>query len=219
MPRTLNVDVYVDLICPWCLIGKGHLRRALNRLIETDPDVDVALRWHSVQLAPDIPAEGLPFAEFYERRLGGRHAVQARQAQVRDAAARAGVSIDFSSIRTFPNTAKAHRLLALGAQQLDSSGIDRLLDRLFSAYFQRGENLGDLATLTAIAAEHRIEADQVRRALAERGNLRPSVDVQGVPYFVFNCRYAVSGAQPAEVLHSAMREAIALAAQAAATSG
>jgi predicted DsbA family dithiol-disulfide isomerase len=219
MPRSLNIDVYVDLICPWCLIGKSHLRRALDRLVETDPDVDVAVRWHSVQLAPDVPVEGWPFAEFYERRLGGTHAVQARQAQVRSAAERAGVSVDFASIRTFPNTAKAHRLLALAANQLDPTGIDRLLDRLFSAYFQRGDDLGDLATLTAIAAEHGIEADQARGALAERGNLRPSVDVEGVPYFVFNGRFAVSGAQPPELLHSVMRKSIAVDVQPAAASG
>jgi predicted DsbA family dithiol-disulfide isomerase len=216
--RTLNIEVYVDLICPWCLIGKSHLRRALDRLVETDPDVNVDLRWHSVQLAPDVPADGWPFAEFYERRLGDRHAVQARQAQVRSAAAQAGVSVDFSSIRTFPNTAKAHRLLALGTKQLDQSGIDRLLDRLFSAYFQRGEDLGDVATLIGIAAEHGIEADRAQGVLAERGNLRPSVDVQGVPYFVFNRRFAVSGAQPPELLHSVMRKAIALNVQPTASS-
>jgi hypothetical protein len=118
MRRILNVDVYIDLICPWCLIGKSHLRRALERLAETDPDVDVRVRWHSVQLAPDVAAEGWPFAEFYERRLGGREAAQARQAQVRAAAAQAGVSIDFSRISIFPNSAKAHRLLAVGAPQL-----------------------------------------------------------------------------------------------------
>lgn len=206
MTRTLNLAVYFDLVCPWCLIGKSHLRRALDRLAETDPNVAVTVQWRSVQLAPDVPAEGRPFAEFYERRLGGRNAAQARQAQVRDAAARAGVAIDFSRIRIFPNTAKAHRLLTAGAQQLDASGLDRLLDRLFSGYFQRGEDLGDVAKLTTIAAEHGIGADATRRALAEPGNLPASPDVQGVPFFVFNRRYAISGAQPAETLHSAMRQ-------------
>jgi predicted DsbA family dithiol-disulfide isomerase len=219
MRRILNVDVYIDLICPWCLIGKSHLRRALERLAETDPDVDVRVRWHSVQLAPDVAAEGWPFAEFYERRLGGREAAQARQAQVRAAAAQAGASIDFSRINIFPNTAKAHRLLAVGAPQLDANGFDRLIDRLFSAYFQRGENLGDGATLTAIAAEQGLDPDETRKALATNGNLLTSPAVQGVPYFVLNRRYAISGAQPAEMLHAAMRQTLATGAEQTATTG
>jgi len=208
MRGSLTIDVYIDLICPWCLIGKSHLRRALRRLAETDPDIDAGVHWHSVQLMPDVPEEGLPFAQFYERRLGGKQAAQARQAQVRAAAARADVSVDFSRIATFPNTAKAHRLLTLGVQKLDAEGLDRLLDRLFAGYFQRGEDLGDSATLTAIAAEHDLDPDTTRAALTAGGNAGSSARVEGVPYFVFNRRYAISGAHPAEVLHSAMRQAV-----------
>lgn len=218
MRRIFNVDVYIDLICPWCLIGKSHLRRAIERLAETDPGVDVRVRWHSVQLAPDVPVEGWPFAEFYERRLGGREAAQARQAQVRAAAAQAGVSIDFSRISIFPNTAKAHRLLAVGAPQL-ANGLDRLIDRLFSAYFQRGENLGDAATLMAIAAAQGLDPDETRKALATNGSLPTSHAVQGVPYFVLNRRYAISGAQPADVLYAAMRQTLAAVAGQTATTG
>jgi predicted DsbA family dithiol-disulfide isomerase len=206
--RELHVDVYFDLICPWCMIGKSHLRRALDRLTDSDPTIDVRVLWHSVQLVPGVPERGWPFSDFYERRLGGRAAAQARQAQVNVAAAQAGTTIDFSRIATFPNTAAAHRLLALGARYLDRQAQDRLLDRLFAAYFQRGEDLGDAGTLAAIGAEQGLDPDAIRIALAQRGPLPNAPGVPGVPYFVFAGGAALSGAQPADVLLAAMQRVI-----------
>ena len=206
-PR-LDVDVYFDLVCPWCLIGKQHLRRALAQLDDSHPDVRVQVLWHSVQLVPDVPDHGWPFIEFYERRLGGRHQTQARQSQVVAAAAHAGAAIDFSRIVTFPNTAKAHRLVALGQRKLDSASQDRLLDRLFAAYFQRGEDLGDTRTLAAIAAELGLEPAATADALADSTAVCEPIAAPGVPYFVFNRRFALSGAQAPDVLHACMREAI-----------
>ena len=151
MPQNLKIDVYVELICPWCLIGKSNLASALKQLADTDPDLSVQVQWHTVQLLPEVPQEGWPFAEFYLRRLGSPEAVRQRQAQVRAAAARAGVEIDFARIERFPNTTLAHRLLAFAAGQ--PSVVDAMLDRLFEAYFQRGENIGDIDTLLDIAQE------------------------------------------------------------------
>ena len=206
-PR-LHVDVYFDLVCPWCLIGKQHLRRALAQLDDSHPDVRVQVLWHSVQLVQDVPDHGWPFIEFYERRLGGRRQAQARQSQVVAAAAHAGAAIDFSRIVTFPNTAKAHRLVALGQRKLDSVCQDRLLDRLFAAYFQRGEDLGDTRTLAAIAAELGLEPAATAVALADGTAVCEPIAAPGVPYFVFNRRFALSGAQAPDVLHACMREAI-----------
>ena len=151
MTKTLKIDVYVELICPWCLIGKRHLASALAQLADTDPDLRVQVQWHTVQLIPQVPREGWPFAEFYLRRLGSPEAVRQRQAQVRAAAAQAGVEIDFARIERFPSTTLAHRLLAFAASQ--PSVVDAMLDRLFEAYFQRGENIGDIDTLLDIAQE------------------------------------------------------------------
>ena len=161
-----------------------------------------------MQLVQDVPDQGWPFIEFYERRLGGRHQAQARQSQVVAAAAHAGAAIDFSRIVTFPNTAKAHRLVALGQRKLDSVSQDRLLDRLFAAYFQRGEDLGDTRTLAAIAAELGLEPAATAVALANGTAVCAPIAAPGVPYFVFNRRFALSGAQPPDVLHARMREAI-----------
>ena len=204
--RTLQIDVWLDLICPWCWIGKSLLGQARRRLAESDPEVQVQTRWRSVQLIPQVPPEGWPYKVFYERRLGGPQAVRARQAQVLAAARPAGVAIDFSRITTFPNTAAAHRLLAQGIAQLAPADAEALLDRLFEAYFVRGEDLGDAATLGAIAVAHGVApvADGLHASGPE-----PAAAVSGVPFFVFNGGLALSGAQPANVLWEAMRRAVA----------
>lgn len=206
---TLRIDAYVDLICPWCLIGKAQLGQALAQLAETAPEVRVDLQWQSVQLIPDVPAEGWPFEAFYLRRLGSPEAVRARRAQVLEAASRAGVHIAYERIARFPNTARAHRLLALARQRLDSAGLDELLDRLYAAYFSQGEDLGDPATLAAIGARQGLDPQQLRSQLADAPAPLPSSGVSGVPFFVFNRQLALSGAQSPLTLLAAMREALA----------
>lgn len=210
MAPTLTVDVWFDLICPWCLIGKRQLDAALARWRAEHAGADVHVRWHSVRLIDGVPPEGWDFAAFYERRLGSPEAVQARQAQVRAAARQAGAEIDFSRIRVFPDTGPAHQLLALGARRLGSSAHQALIERLFRAYFVQGENLSDHATLLDIAAEAGLD----RQEAAARLDLPlPSgAPVQGVPFFVFNGHLAVSGAQPVPSLLAAMRSAVAEAA-------
>jgi predicted DsbA family dithiol-disulfide isomerase len=212
MSQALKVDVFIDFICPWCLIGKRQLERALVQLRASQPQVEVELAWHGVQLLPHLPVEGVPFATFYENRLGSAEAVRQRQAQVQRAAEMAGLDLDLSRIALMPNSADAHRLLACATPLGTAAQRDALLERLFAAYFQRGEDLGDGATLLAIAAECGYEPAQLATAL--RGNGQPyfapgaNSMAQSVPHFVFNGRLEVSGAQPAEMLYAAMQQAL-----------
>ncbi|WP_223443409.1 DsbA family oxidoreductase [Pseudomonas sp. BF-R-19] len=211
MTRALRIDAFFDFICPWCLIGKRQLNRALAKLRASHPEIELELVWHGVQLLPHLPAQGVPFVEFYQKRLGSAEAVQARQAQVRQAAAAVGLSIDFSSIKTMPNTADAHRLLECATGLGSVAQRDALLEQLFAAYFHRGKDLADSATLLAIAES----CGYPRAALADclLGARCPFDDggmgARGVPYFLFNRRQVVSGAQPAEVLLQAMHQALA----------
>lgn len=210
MTGTLRINVFFDFICPWCLIGKRQLERALTQLRASHPDVEVELAWHGVQLLPHLPAQGVPFVEFYRQRLGSAEAVQARQAQVRQAAASVGLSIDFGGISTMPNTADAHRLLERAAELGSVAQRDALLERLFTAYFHQGEDLADNATLLLIAES----CGYPRAALVDclEGAHYPYNDggmsARGVPYFIFNRRQALSGAQPAEVLLRAMEQTL-----------
>lgn len=208
----LRIDVFFDFICPWCLIGKRQLEHALAQLRVSRPDVEVQLAWHGVQLLPDLPAQGEPFAAFYLKRLGSEQAVRIRQAQVQQAAASAGVEIDLSRIARMPNTANAHRLLACAAGLGSAEQRETLLEYLLAAYFRNGGDLGDSADLLAIAEACGFEPAQLAASL--RGDGRPFVGEaagmagNGVPYFVFDRHMAVSGAQPAEVLLAAMLEAL-----------
>ena len=206
--RTLAVDVWFDLVCPWCWIGKHNLARALDRLRQTDPGLQVRTTWHSVQLIPQVPPQGWPFDAFYEQRLGSREAMLARRAQVQAAARLAGAPIDYTRLTVFPNTAAAHRLLAAGKAQLAPAAFDALLTRLFEGYFTQGENLGDAATLAAIASAHGVDPS----GPAAHDAPDAEASAHGVPFFVFDRALAVSGAQSADVLWAAMRQAATAAA-------
>lgn len=212
MSPVLKIDVFFDFICPWCLIGKRQLERALALLRGSHPQVEVELAWHGVQLLPHLPAEGVPFAAFYLERLGSAPAVSMRQAQVQQAANDAGLDLDLSRIALMPNSADAHRLLACAAGLGTAAQREALLERLFAAYFRHGEDLGDSATLLAIAASCGYEPAQLAPAL--RGNGQPYFSqavggmAQGVPNFIFNNRLEVSGAQSPKLLHAAMLQAL-----------
>ncbi len=214
MTQALTIDVAFDLICPWCLIGKRNLDSALELLRDRHPTSTVNLRWHGVQLLPSIPEAGIPFAEFYEQRLGGKEAVRMRQAQVSNAASRAGLSIHFDRIETIPNTGKAHRLLSYAASSSSdpthyAALYQKLLERLFAAYFINGENIGDTATLTHIAQSVGLNTDNLMAWLAVPYQPEnEKIAHAGVPFFVFNQRYSVAGAQSPTHLLSAMQTLI-----------
>lgn len=210
MSGRLRIDVFFDFICPWCLIGKRQLERAQELLRAQQPGVEFTMAWRGVQLLPQLPAQGEPFAEFYRKRLGSADAVQMRQSQVQQAALAVGETIDFGRITTMPNTADAHRLLERVSVLGNSQQRDALLERLFAAYFHHGEDLGNRETLIAIAQSCGFEAGFVADCLY--GNGEPFVGspgaVTGVPCFQFDRRVTVVGAQPAEALFGVMYEAL-----------
>ncbi|MDM3888821.1 DsbA family protein [Pseudomonas sp. BCRC 81390] len=211
MNQLLSVEVFFDFVCPWCLIGQRHLQAALLLLRRERPQVQVHLQWRGVQLLPGLPASGLPFHSFYLQRLGSEEAVRERQAQVRAAACVVGEDIDFSRIRRMPNTGNAHRLLQRATGLLEAAQLEALLAQLFIAYFHQGRDLGDSRVLLGIAQRCGLDAVQVADCLRDDGS--PFLDGAGragsaVPRYRFNQGPLIAGAQPAEVLFAAMREAL-----------
>lgn len=199
--RRLTIEVGFDLVCPWCLIGKRQLEKAMQLLAQQRPDVEVVLHWRSVQLLPQIVSPGVPFKPFYIHRLGSAEAVGMRQAQVRLAGAAEGLNFDFERIEVMPNTLAAHRWIAYTAQHADLATVERLIERLFKAHFLKGENIGDAAVLDRIGVEQ-----QMARGEAE---LAPFAAMQGVPSFNFNGRIHLSGAQGVHRLLAAMTACLA----------
>ncbi|MBV7414924.1 DsbA family protein [Aeromonas sp. sif2433] len=213
MSRTLNIAVYFDFICPWCLIGKRQLEQALARLRVERPEVQVAVSWRGVQLLPYLPVQGDDFNSFYQHRLGSAQAVRLRQAQVQQAAASVGLSLDFGNIPRMPNTADAHRLWQRASQLGTAAQQEALLEQLFVAHFQRGADLGDGATLLGLAEAAGFSSAALVSSL--QGDGAPFLcDVagaasQGVPSFVIDEALTLSGAQPAEQLLAALHQALA----------
>ena len=215
---TLPIDVWSDIACPWCYIGKRNLDAALALLDDSD-DVDpnvVSVDFHSYLLAPDTPPEtDAPEIDFLVQSKG-MPADQVRQmfAHVTQVAADAGLHYDFDIAR-HANTRKAHELLHYAksvGRQAD------MAERLFAAHFTEGKHIGGIDELADLAAEIGLDRDDIEKAL-RAGTYADAVDadleqasaygISGVPFFVIDGRYGVSGAQPPEVLAQAIGQILA----------
>ncbi len=210
----LSIDIVSDVVCPWCYIGKRKLEAALAQ--RTDVDAQrVQVRWLAFQLNPDIPAGGVDRRSYLEQKFGGPERAQQIYARIKAAGDEVGIPFDFERIVRQPNTVDAHRLTAW-AQDLDLDAADGLVERLFRAYFVDGINIGDIDALAALAGDAGFDAtaahawlasDAGRTAIEAEERRARALGVTGVPFFVFNQRLAVSGAQPPEVLLEAIEQA------------
>jgi predicted DsbA family dithiol-disulfide isomerase len=206
-----TVDVVSDVVCPWCYIGKRRLEAALATRKGPAPTV----RWHPFQLNPDIPAGGVDRRSYLEEKFGGPERARDVYARVEAAGREAGIAFQFEKIDRQPNTSDAHRLIAW-AQMVAPASTDRLVERLFQAYFTQGVDLGVVRELARLAGESgcdpeaaraHLESAAGREELAEADARMKSMGIGGVPFFIFNRRVAVSGAQPPEVLADALAQA------------
>jgi len=207
----LQIDVISDVVCPWCFIGKRKLARALELYAKRNPDAEPPqVAWHPYQLNPDLPEAGVDRRDYLERKFGGRSAeIYARISAV---GAEVGIPFAFDKVARQPNTLAAHGLIALAG---DAGLQDVLVEALFRAYFIDGRDLTANETLSAIACEAGLAREQVdacmtsalmrERVKAEDAQAR-RIGMEGVPFFLFNRRHAVSGAQDPEVLVAAMRK-------------
>ncbi|MBL0291020.1 MAG: DsbA family oxidoreductase [Betaproteobacteria bacterium] len=214
-PRVFTIDVVSDVVCPWCYIGKRRLAAALARLARRHGDVDFQVSWHPFQLNPDLPAGGVDRRQYLEDKFGGPERAAAIYARVREAGTGVGIPFAFERIERQPNTLDAHRLVSWAQRQ---GPADALIEALFRACFLDGRYLGDRATLATIAGEAGFDAESARAMLAgDEGieNVRAldarvrELGVTGVPFFIFDNRVAVAGAQEPEALIEAIEEALA----------
>ncbi|WP_158597877.1 DsbA family oxidoreductase [Noviherbaspirillum saxi] len=211
---SLVIEYFFDFVCPWCLIGKRHLRIAMILLADLRPDVQVRVLWRSHQLLPDIPPGGVSYQPFYIARLGSAEAVVRRRAEVQQAGNPAGIQFAFERIEVMPNTVAAHNLSTWAAENGTEAQQSALIESLFAAYFMIGEDIGDPSVLQRRALACGLEAEGLQKHLADsdeqNGIMRsPQADyVSGVPFFVFNGKHAISGAYPPETLVQVMLQSI-----------
>ncbi|CAE6765016.1 hypothetical protein R69927_06217 [Paraburkholderia domus] len=213
----LEIEVFLDFICPWCLIGTRHLRTAIKRLTELRPEIEPRVVWRSVQLLPNTPLVGEPYHAFYLARLGGSEAVAARRAQLQQAGRPAGITFSFDHIPLLPNTAAAHRLLAYAYAHETEAKQAALVERLLTAFFVDCENIGDRGVLERLGLECGLSHDGLSEYVFSTGRyVGPDANplpvdahsVSGVPFMVFNGVHNLSGAYPADVIVEVMLESI-----------
>ena len=208
----LTIEIVSDVVCPWCFIGLRRLSAAIELIRQDIPDFSCRKRWLPFFLTPDTPPGGEPYLPFLIQKFGGLEQVEAMCERIREAGRAHGLEYAFEKIKVRVNTLDAHRLVHWAQQQGDT---ERLVEGLFVAQFQRGENLGDRAVLVRVAAEAGYDAtaaaawlasDQGREAvLAEERAVR-ALGVTSVPTFIIDRRHAVVGAEDPTVLAEAIRQ-------------
>lgn len=212
MAFPVSVDIVADFVCPWCWLGKRNWDQAV---VQTK-GIKIETIWRPYQLDPTLPREGRPYREYMKSKFSGEEAA-GRWKQMREfleaAAPAAGIEFRFDDLQVRPNTLNAHRLMRWAAGQglADAAG-----EAIFAAFFQECRDIGDPAVLTEIAVEVGLERDIIANLLAgdkdakdvwEEEMFYRKLGVSGVPTYIFNGRFAVSGAQEPAVLADAIREA------------
>jgi predicted DsbA family dithiol-disulfide isomerase len=206
----LTIEVVSDVVCPWCFIGKRRLEAALGLYAQAKPDAPAPkVSFHPFQLNPDLPPEGMLRADYVARKWGGRSSAEV-YARVSGVGKEVGIDFEFDRIVRQPNTRAAHALISLAA----SHGVQPAVkEATMHAYFIDGRDLTDIDTLVEVAERAGLDPKRARSHLADPDALRAidgadrearRIGVEGVPFFIFNRRYAVSGAQEAQTLLDAM---------------
>lgn len=213
---SFRLDIVSDTICPWCYVGKRRLAEALPMLQAEGLQFDVT--WRPFQLNPDMPPEGYDRRDYRVAKFGSWEKSQALDARVAEAGASAGLVFRHDLMARTPNTLASHALVGLAHQIGGAAMQDRVVEALFTAYFTEGRDVGDAAVLADIAEVAGIERNHAAATLADPASLRAVAaeeslarrrGLDGVPSFILNGYFLFSGAQPAELIVRALRQASA----------
>ncbi len=201
MTTPLTIDIISDVICPWCYVGKRNFDLALA----ARPDIDATLRWRPFQLDPSVPPQGVDRRSYLRAKFGDDDRLAAISNSLKQTAAEAGLSLNLEAIALTPNTLDAHRLLHWAGGQGQAHAM---AERLFAAYFTEGRDVGNAETLAALAGDVGLDPTLVAALLAgeaDRALIHAEVEeahrlgVNGVPTFIIDGKWSVTGAQPPEI--------------------
>lgn len=216
-PRTLRIDIWSDVMCPWCLVGWGSLQKGLAQL---EGEIEADIRWHAFELNPDMPPEGEESTAHIARKYGSTpDQSKAVQGRMREAAQNAGVSLDYQGGDPEPprwmwNTFDAHKLLTWAGEAHGAEKQTELKLALFEAHFNRRRPLGDHAVLLDVADSVGLDRAAAEAALASeewahkvRAEERAAWDfnITGVPAMIVENKFMIPGAQPPEAYADALR--------------
>jgi predicted DsbA family dithiol-disulfide isomerase len=200
----MHIEIYHDTVCPWCRIGKQNLNLALQHWQTAQP-TPVEITYRAFFLQPDLPPEGADFYEIMVAKMGrygviDRSSLEPMFDGPRTAGARVGLTFNFERITRAPNTIDSHRLIMLTPE----SHKVQMIDALYKAYFEDGQDIGDRAVLERIGKAvgidestlNRLNGEDYRREVTTEYEQALSLGVTGVPFFVLDGKYTFSGAQP-----------------------
>ncbi len=197
----MRIEIFSDIACPWCFVGKRRLEQALAAA-----GVEAELVYRAFQLQPGLPPEGVPAVEFFQRKFGGPERVRAIFERLVEVGRADGIAFDFTAQRRAANTELAQRVIRFAS----AHGLGaRTVEALFSGYFELGVDVGSLSEVIALLARKGVGLDEpalIDAMSSDYGkdevaaDLRTARDygIASVPMFVFDRRYAVEGAQPVE---------------------
>jgi len=193
----MKIDIISDTVCPWCYIGKRKLEKALSER----PDLDVEITWHPYQLHPEMPKEGADRKEFIAMKFGSEERAKQLYKNVQDAGALVDLPFEFGKVKRSPNTLNSHRLIKWS----QSAGKqDEVVETLFRKFFVDGEDIGDNKVLIDAAEEAGMDKNLVADLLGSDADEEMiqgedekarQMGVSGVPFFIIDNKYALSGAQ------------------------
>ena len=216
---SLTIDIWSDVVCPWCYIGKRRFELALERVRAEAPDLQIDIRYRAYQLDPSAPStSSTPVREAYARKFGGPERADAILRHLTETAAADGLDFRFD-IAQRSNTVLSHRMLWWVAEQQGLDAQARVKERLLKAYFTDGENVGDPQRLATIVADELGVSVETVVAFLESGlgssevadELQRAVehDITGVPTYVINGAWAIPGAQDPDTFERVLLRAAA----------
>ncbi len=205
----MQIDIYSDIVCPWCYVGKRRLERAL-----TSVGGDIHVTWRPFQLNPTMPLGGMDRSTYLKAKFGSLEAFGHMEEQLLTAGTEERIPFAFEKIQRTPNTFAAHRLVWY-AEQLGRQ--DSAVESLFQGYFTEGVDIGSMSVLGQLAGRAGLDVAAVESFLhSEDGTAEVKAEeavgrrlgIRGVPYFVLNGSIAISGAQTSDIFVSAMKKAL-----------
>ncbi len=209
MKPKIKIDVVSDVVCPWCYIGKRRLEKAV---VELSSAYDFEVEYHPFELNPTIPESGFNQREYLTKKFGGEDQYAEISNRVKGVAAEEGLDFDFSKQLTSPNTRKAHSLIQFAREEGKQLEVK---EAFMKAYFTDGVDLSNKENLISVATNAGLDKEKVKKVLEDENapiqialaeHELSKLGISGVPFYIINNKYGISGAQPKETFIKAFQE-------------
>ncbi len=207
-----KIEIFSDVVCPWCYIGKRNLENALQTLNEKDEQFESSLNWRSFQLNPQLKEEGILRKDYITNKFGEGANSEIIYERVRLAGESVGLKMNFDKIIMQPNSSKMHSLIY--AAKETNRDIE-LIENFFKAFFVNGMNLTDFEIVSKVASDSGLDSETINgvfhdnlfeKFVHEDIIMSKKYNITGVPFYVIDDSIGISGAQPPEVIVDAINQ-------------